>query len=419
MAKRVTVILAVLILQIFVVFPTAAPALGISGFNLYRPGAKNPDAAFHFNLQPGQTIEDQVVIKNTSDSVQNLRVYVADGVAVRNGGISLKDGQDKRRGLAKWITIDSPPDLQLAPGEERHLWFKLTVPASSDVYEKIAGIVVERQQVVPGNKDARFVINILPRVAILITQRLPGAAVKRLDIVSFNETWSTKRNKLFNLAVKNSGTVHLQPKGRLDVYGTFGGKIDSISLERMATIFPRATSRVSTVWKNTPSVGYFRVKARVSYDNGKSDSKQIAFLIFPYWTLPVLLALWIIARQQRKRRAARRLKKLADEQALAETTALETLAETVNEIAEEVQLMPAAKTAESAATPKKPRATAKKKSVSETAAKPAPRKRAPVKKTDPAAKPARPSRAKKTETPEKKRSSADKKPQARKPKEPK
>lgn len=354
-AKRLTPVVAFILLAALI-WPASTFALGVAGFDIYRPNAKNPDSAFLFNLEPGQSLENRVVVKNTtSDTVQNLRVYIADGIATSNGGITLKGREEPKAGLAKWISIDSSEQIALAPAEERGITFKLRVPWSSESNEKIAGIVVERAQALKNQADKQFMINVLPRAAILITQRLPGPALERLKIVDFSQVWAKNRNKVFKLATKNTGNIHIRARGRIDIYNMFGSKSDTIRYDRMSTIFPGATGRIQSEWKNTPPIGYFTAKAVISYGKGKSDSRQISFLIFPWWVLAFLPVLWFIAREQRKRRAAKQLKKLEADQAAAAAAAMETLEETVEKIESEAQ---ASKTSTATAVKARTRTTA-------------------------------------------------------------
>ncbi len=246
MAVRRFTLSLLLLLTLGGVFPGAALALGVAGFDLSRADAKNPDSAFHFDLKPGETTEERVIIRNTSDTVQRLRIYSADGTPATNGGIALKERTEEMTGLAKWIKIDSDQLIELEPGETRTIWFRLTVPKSSDTKEEVAGIVVEQAEAIRDDSNKQFSVNLLPRVAILVTQRLPGPANLKLDIIDFgrvNELWS--RPVLFSLTLKNTGNVLVRPTGKVDIYNLFGGKSDSIRLRRLMTIFPAHSASLS------------------------------------------------------------------------------------------------------------------------------------------------------------------------------
>ncbi len=327
--------LILLILVLVSLSPVTAFALGVAGFDLYRPATKNPDSAFHFDLTAGESKVEKLILENTSETVQNVRIYAADAIASSNGGIALKERLDKKTGLAKWITIDSPEDVSLAPGEKRHIEFRLDVPLFSEGNEEMAGIVAERVAPLKSGEDQQFQINIISRAAILVSQRLPGPAIERLKIVDFDQTWS-KRNKIFNLTLKNTGNIHLKPTAKIQIYDMFGRKSDSIEIGQMATIFPGMIGQVSSEWKNTPVIGYFTAEVSVTYGKNKSQKRRIIFPIFPWWVLPILLALWIIARQQRKRRAARKIQQIEDERAIASATAIDTLKKTVDGLEESV-----------------------------------------------------------------------------------
>lgn len=313
---QIFLILIVALLAAVLVLPPAAPALGISGFNLSRTDQGKADSSFHFNLKPGESIEKELILKNTTtDTTQNLKIYAADALPTNNGGIALRGRFEPKKGVAKWIKLDAPEEITLGPNEERRISFKLSVPAFSDKYEKIGSIVVEGAAKQP-QPDGQFIIKVLPRVALLVYQRLPGPGITRLKITKFDWGWD-KRNVKFDLGLRNVGDISTQPRGRINIYNIFG-KADVIPLENMKTLFPNDASEISPVWKDTPAMGYFTADVKIFYGKNWSETRKIDFLIFPWWILAILPALWLIARGQRKLRAARELRKLKAAQAEAE-----------------------------------------------------------------------------------------------------
>ncbi len=308
MAVRRFMLSLLLLLTLAGTFPGAALALGVAGFDVSRGDTKNPDSAFHFDLKPGETTEERVILRSTTDTVQRLRIYSADGTPTPSGGIALKERQDERTGLSKWIEIDAEDLIELEPWETRTIWFKLTVPKSSDSNEDIAGIVVEQAKANKADTSKQFSINLLSRVAILISQRLPGPVNLKLDIINFgraNELWS--QPVLFGLTLKNTGNVLVRPKGKVDIYNLFGGKSDSIKLRRLPTIFPGRTSEVQFQWEKAPPLGYFTANVSIEYDKGKAVTKRAHILILPWWLIFIVFPLWLIARQARQRRAAKQI----------------------------------------------------------------------------------------------------------------
>jgi hypothetical protein len=311
--------------------PSAASALGVAGFDIHRPNAENPDGAFHFTLGAGETAEEQVVIKNTSDdTLQELRVYIAGGLAARNSGITLGSREAPKSGLAQWITLDSPEEISLEPGEERVVKLTLRVPEFAEPNEQIAGIVVERRQAVESQDDGQFKINVLPRAAILITQRIPGQATRDLSILELSQTWADKDpNKVFRLRVKNQGNVHLQPEGEIRIVDVLNREVGVLPL-RMATVFPEEVKDTREIWKKPPLLGYFKAKATVTYTKDKSVSREIRFFIFPpWWMVAALIGILAVSERRRRLRAAEKLEQAA---ALEEMMGMATLEDALMEI---------------------------------------------------------------------------------------
>ena len=370
MTLRRFTLLFLLLLVLSGAFSSTAWASKVAGFDLIRD-AENPDSAFRFDLKPGETIEDRVIIHSTTDTVQRLRVYSADGMPAMTGKIVFKEHGDEMTGLAKWIKIDSKELIELEPGESRSVWFRLTIPENSGTQEEVAGIVVERAEAGKNDTDEQASVNTRPHAALLVTQRPPGPANLILDIINFgraNGLWS--RPVLFSLTLRNAGNVLVLPTGKVDLYNLFGRKSDSIKLRRLSTIFAGRTTESRFQWENTPPLGYFTAKVSIEYDKDRTVTRWAPIMILPWWLIFIIFPLLLIARQARRRWAA----KQADGKDKTAREAMEALARTVDKIkATAPEAVPTAAAPVVTATEEKPKPKRgrppKKKAEADTAAK--------------------------------------------------
>ncbi len=338
-----------LLLTMSGVFPGGVWASAAAGFDVSRPDSQNPETAFRLNLKPGGSMEDRIIIRNTSDAVLKLRVYSADSAPTTNGEIDLKKPDDQMTGLGLWIKLDAPEVVEIAPGENRSIWFKLTIPRDAEPQEQVGGIVVEQTAGFPA-----------ARVEIPVRQRPPGPANIKLDIVEFRRTtgsWS--RPALFGLTLKNTGNMLLKPTGRVDVSSIFGSQTGSIELDGLPTIFPGQTAELTLKWEQTPLLGYFFAQAVMEYDQDQAESERIHLLVFPWWLIFVAIALLVLWRLVRRTETG----KPVDKEPVVESVVVTPAAE---------KPTPKAKTADvEKPTPKKRGRPPKAK----TAEKPAPKKR--------------------------------------------
>lgn len=303
--KKLADFVVLLILSIALAFVFSSPAWGIgaSTFDLTHPDPKEPgkfiDSAYQLQLKRGQKYEDKLLLKNIVKTPTTLRIYAADALPARNGGIALKGREEKKRGLGRWVKI-AEEKITLQPGESKFIPFTLIVPFDATPDEYIGGLVVENAEVKRPN-SSQFVINVIQRAALIITQRVPGPLIERLEFLSFARR--VEENTYFDLVLKNTGNVHLNPASKIMILDVFSRKTNLLKVKNLGTIFPKKTAKLTAVWKEKPWIGLFQAKAEVTYGKGKSAQRSLYFLIFPWWLLLLilLLILYLLQRWWRKR----------------------------------------------------------------------------------------------------------------------
>ncbi len=120
-------------------------------FKPLHPNTINP-RTFLYEMKPNSEAEDEIMVINQSDIDMHLEVYAADEGPLSDKGlptVSNKSVDQKNIGL--WMT----PEISwvdLKPGEQKAVKWKIKVPEDAEKKLYIGGIAVVNYDL-PGNKD--------------------------------------------------------------------------------------------------------------------------------------------------------------------------------------------------------------------------------------------------------------------------
>jgi len=109
----------------------------------------------------------------------------------------------------------------------------------------------------------------------------------------------------FDLRVKNSGNVHIKPRGKIKITNIFGKEVAEVDAAPQ-NVLPGAVRRFSPVWEKKRLIGKYTATASLVY-GGDSDvlSSSTTFYAFPYKVggaaLVGILALGFLLYRGRKR----------------------------------------------------------------------------------------------------------------------
>ncbi len=132
------------------------------------------DQWFVYNLAPGESVEDELLVDNSTDQTVIVKLYPADSTPSTDGGFALDQEVESRDDVGAWVTL-SQTGLTLGPRESVVVPFTLSVPddPSLDVGEHAGGILI--QPVVENVDQGGIQLQLRTGVRIYVT--LPGAVV--------------------------------------------------------------------------------------------------------------------------------------------------------------------------------------------------------------------------------------------------
>jgi P pilus assembly chaperone PapD len=198
---------------------------------------------FNLNLTPGQATTNTITVDNMTDQTVDiqtlLRNFTAQG---EEGGVNLT-AQDTTFSLADWITV-TPQSAVIAPGDSQAFTFTINPPLNAEPGGHFGSIVFAT---IPPPSAKGVGAALSEQIASLILAEIPGNVKEQASVISF----TTDKNFYefgpvnFIARVENTGSVHIQPSGEVEVTGMFGQHFD-VPVENL-NILPDAVRQIPSV----------------------------------------------------------------------------------------------------------------------------------------------------------------------------
>lgn len=124
------------------------------------PNSINP-RKFIFEIAPGTSLTDYILVRNLSDTAETYMLYGADPTLSNQGTPAYKTRQNGGNGEGSWITFQEP-QAQVSAGGIKLFKFTVNVPENTPLGDYRAGITMEKTK-----KDANnAAITIATRVIL-------------------------------------------------------------------------------------------------------------------------------------------------------------------------------------------------------------------------------------------------------------
>ena len=264
---------------------------------------------FRFDDDPGEIVEETVVIMNSSFDEEAEVEMLAEQMEPRGeeGGVSLIETQDVDEetlevlSIEHWIDFE-PAQFTLDPREEKEVDFRINVPENATPGGHYVGIIAgtpQDSQVEGGG------VGITHRVASTALLTVSGEMEERVSAVSLetDSGYYEYGPVTFSSRFKNEGTVHIRPEAEITITDLRGEKVDKIDVEE-ATVLPGATRRVETVWDVDTLWGgrYTATLSGVYGEDGQSLGQvETTFYAFPwkYGLVGLLVIVFFILTRKR------------------------------------------------------------------------------------------------------------------------
>ncbi|MDH6701686.1 DUF916 domain-containing protein [Streptomyces sp. MAA16] len=282
------------------------------------PVSSQSAARPYFTLwaDPGQTIEDRVVVANKTARPLTLRMYAADAYnTVRDGGFAVRTLQERMRGVGAWAR-PAVSRITLPARGKATVPFTLKVPEGAEPGDHPGALVALDERVDRGGGS--LALGVRQAVAARVYLRVGGPAVPAIAVEDVRLSHRQPLVPGFGTAeatvsytLRNTGNVTLDPKVELRARGLFGRTLLDRDLTRLpAELLPGQRVRLTEPWHGAPRLDWGDVTLTASAENTR-ESAGASFLALPWAAALVLLALLVAgavplvrARRARARRSA-------------------------------------------------------------------------------------------------------------------
>jgi hypothetical protein len=246
---------------------------------------------FRYDLSPGSSVQDAIVVENLSDKPITVDVYGADLLQAQGGGVAPAQQNQPSHGVGGWISVQQP-EVTIPVGMQITDHFSLAVPAFTTPGDHLGAVVAQT------NTGTTNGITLQVRAALIADVFIPGTANPSGEVTSLSSHNTGAKNYTFAANFKNTGNILLTTQGRVTIKDSHGNAVGHLALvPTQAYAIPSGTLDLHTGnWTFTP--GSYTVQATITaYAGGKVigqyNSKPLPFN-FPA-PLPVALVIGGIA----------------------------------------------------------------------------------------------------------------------------
>lgn len=152
----------------------------------YEPNAEYP-SVFRYEIKPGDTVTDKLVLLNTSDTDNKISLYGVDSATTNDGKNLAYLTRDKNmKEVGKWLTFNHEEDT-LFPKENKVIPFTISIPANTPLGTYKGGISAEKIYLNTnkiGSANINTALRVMSPVEIKVTNDPQPIAKKTYTVMS-------------------------------------------------------------------------------------------------------------------------------------------------------------------------------------------------------------------------------------------
>jgi len=245
------------------------------------------------NLKRNDTYEGSIHFVNDLEIAYTLNLVVTKTDFRANTDGTSKDETVKyppQASLSSWISLDKTK-ISVKQGEYADVKFTIKVPSDADYGGKYASISFERNT---QSTDAPSQIPIQTRIQHTLLVNIEGNRMESLEIANFKADKSSysETNVNFNTDIRNSGNVHLAPRGKIEITGGIIGDgmtmiFNPAGKESLGFVLPdkNVTRQFTNQW-NDRNIRFGEYKAVLTVEYGDPASPKTTTAVLSFWIVP-------------------------------------------------------------------------------------------------------------------------------------
>ena len=266
------------------------PLFGASGDFVVGPGK------VEYSIQPGQTRTAELTLTNRLGKTSEFQLSVEDVMGSNDPQQAVRLlGTDRGPySLRDYISFPEST-ITLENGERARVPVTITIPDDAEPGGRygsvLVSVIADESELTNDDGSAAPRSVVISRVGALYFITVPGDVVTAGSLEAFRPTSDQPLffdgSVDFEVLFKNTGSVHLNPHGEIQVTNMFGDTIERIEIPAWYTM-PESTRYLEASLDRTWLFGLYTAELELyrGYD-GLSDSATISFIAIPWEVLSV------------------------------------------------------------------------------------------------------------------------------------
>jgi len=247
-------------------------------------------------LEPGEKFTKYLNITNRLGRTIKFKIEIEDFVGTYNVDttVQLLGGRESPYSLKDYLDPEIT-EFTLENGQRITLPVEIAIPEDTEPGGLYGSVLVSTQALEAGPEETQ--IKSISRLGSLFFIRVKGDVLEQGFLKSFTtpEKFYKKGPIDFEILFENTGNVHLNPYGIIEIKNLLGQKIDEIELEPWFAM-PDSLRLRETKWEREWLFGRYTATAKINRGyQDIIDEKSIVFWIIPWKIiLPGFIILVII-----------------------------------------------------------------------------------------------------------------------------
>jgi len=240
---------------------------------------------------PGESITKYVSITNRTKKVVNFELTTEDLVGTDNPNqpVTLLGSETGPYSLKDFIKPEIN-NFSLAFGEKIRIPVTISIPVNIEPRGYYGALIISNRPdaLSPDQSaDTASTTKIISRIGSLFLVKIKGEGTEAGSVTDFkligpHKLFYSNRPEGFEIAFKNTGTVHLVPYGRIKVKNMFGKVVGDIPVDAYFAL-PNSTRYRDVDWAQGFSFGRYTASLSLfkGYGNEYANA-QISFWVLPW-----------------------------------------------------------------------------------------------------------------------------------------
>ncbi len=283
--KILILLFAGLILLVFFIFFStnnfAQTAISSQGIEVSPPSNE-------FDVDPGETKEFEVKVRNTGNNNYYMRARVEDFTASGDEGqVALVEKSPYS--ISYWTTLE-PQVFALAPGKTQVVKVRSNLPTQNVGGGRYGAVVFA-----VSTSEIQNAAAVAQEIASLFLFRVAGPVEENLTILNFKAPQFAEFGPIpLRLSVSNNGNVHVKAAGLVSVSNILGKKISDLVIAP-TNIFPQSKRVLEVSFNQNFMIGPYQARAILFYGNDNNTIEAfVPFFVFPVRFVAVIIGLILL-----------------------------------------------------------------------------------------------------------------------------